>query len=449
MSAWPELRDSRTVRAGRVTGTVITCGVMDTVMAELPVSVVFCYQRAVDVESLAAGLARALDHIPVFAGRIRPVGDALEIVCDDSGAELTVYEVDDTLGEVIGRFGVASSDFVNHVEAQAACQGGLPLFRVRVTLLSDGGMVVGCSWHHAVGDMHSYMLLMKAWSAFVAGIEPPAAELITDPDTFLDSVLPEADSGRPGLRLPDEEEAAALMKEITSALRANRIVQAYFTDAEVARMKAEITAAAGRRLSTNDVLCGHVLNTIRMVDEDPEARAVGMPVNIRKHLGLSDAMIGNLANEIYLTCAPKSTADAIAVDVRNAVNNFRTEHLSIRSNGRFLATIGRARLRDSFPIAFNPMQKSFAVTNWCKFGVYDIRFGGEAPALFSPVTNLALPWVAWFVEGFGGRGVLFVVALPAKLANKVRGEQGRAMLHVYRDPDEELPPLALSVRKLA
>ncbi len=136
---------------------------MDVMLAELPVSVVFCYERAVDLERLAAGLARALDHIPSFGGRIRDAGDTLEIVCDDAGAAMATYDLDDTLGAVIGRFTLASSDFVDHIDARAACRGGLPLFTVRVTRLSDGGMVLGCSWHHAVGDMHSFMLLMRAW----------------------------------------------------------------------------------------------------------------------------------------------------------------------------------------------------------------------------------------------------------------------------------------------
>jgi hypothetical protein len=449
VSAWPELRDSRTVTAGHAPGTVIHCGLMDVVMAELPVSVVFCYERAVDIDRLAEGLSRALGHIPVFAGRIRPVEGGLEIVCDDSGISMTTYDFDDTLAEVIGRFGMASSDFVDHVQAPAACKGELPLCTVRVTRLSDGGMVVGCSWHHAVGDMHSFMLLMRAWSAFVEGMPPPAAELITDPDTYLDAALPAADCGQPGLRLPDEDEAAALMREITSALRANRVVQAFFTDAEIARMKAEITLAAGRRLSTNDVLCGHVLSTLRALDEDFEARSMAMPVNVRGRLDLPDSAVGNLVNEIYLTCAPKSTAEAIAIDVRAGVNSFLDDHLSIRANRAFLESIGPDRLRECFPLGFNPMRKTFAVTNWSRFGVYDIVFDGQAPALFSPVTNLALPWVGWFVEGFGGTGVLFVAALPARLANRVRGADGRAALHVYRDVDEELPPLAQAVRKLA
>lgn len=449
MSAWPELRDSRMVRAGRVPGTVIRCGLTDILIADVPVSVVFCYEHAVDTDRLAAGLARALDHIPVFAGRIREDGDTMEIVCDDGGVAMTTYDVDDTLGEVIGRFGVASSDFVDHVDAPGTRLGELPLLTVRVTRLSDGGMVVGCSWQHAVGDMHSFMLLMRAWSAFVEGTEPPAAMIVDDPDTYLDGVLPAEDSGQPGVRLPDAEEAAELTAQLAAALRANRVVQSYFTDAELTRMKTEITAAAGRRLSTNDVICGHLLSTIRVLDDDAEARAMAMPVNIRKHLNLPDAAVGNLVNEIYVSCAPKSTAEAIAADIRTAVNDFGGAKMSIRANRRLAESIGRSRLRDCFPIGFNPAQKTFAVTNWSRFGVYDVVFDGQAPALFSPVTNLALPWVAWLVEGFGGAGILFVVALPARLANRLRGADGRAALHRYRDPDEELPALAKAVRKLA
>lgn len=444
------LRESRTVKAGRQSGTVIHCGMKDTVLSDVPVSVVFCYQRGVDIDRLADGLARALDHIPSFGGRIRDDGDTMTIACDDSGVAMSVYDFDDTLPEVIGRLTVASSDFVDHVDAPAATKGELPLLTVRVTALADGAMVLGCSWHHTVGDMASFMLLMQAWSAFVDGTTPPEVRLLTDPDAELDTVVPPEDSERHrGFRLPDETEAAQLNQALVSALRANRVVQAYFTDAEIARMKAEISAAAGRRLSTNDVLCGHIQSTIRALDEDVEARPMALPVNVRKHIGLPDSIVGNLTSEIYLTLAGKSPADVIAVDIREAVNDFVGSQLNIRTDWAFIESLGRAKARDCVPTGFNPMNKSFAITNWSRFGVYDITFDGMTPAVFSPVTNLALPWVAWLVEGFGGDGMLFMIALPAKLASKLRGADGRAALHAYREPDEELPALAMAVRKLA
>jgi len=49
----------RTVYAG-APGPTVHCGLMDTLLADLPVSLVFCYDRPLDPDTLAAGLAVAL-----------------------------------------------------------------------------------------------------------------------------------------------------------------------------------------------------------------------------------------------------------------------------------------------------------------------------------------------------------------------------------------------------
>lgn len=450
MSGWPELRESRTVQAGTAPGTVVRCGLMDLMMADLAVPVVFFYDRPLDDARLAEGLATALAAVPVFAGRLRTGEDgAPRIVCDDSGVPMTTYDVDETLAEAIGRVTLTNSGYVDHLDAPAARQGEQPLLSVRVSRLSDGGTVLGCSWHHAVGDMRSFMLLLRAWSAAVEGTEPPEAQVLADPDEYLDRALPAEDSGRPGFWLPGEEEVAALMREIEVATRANRSVQVYFGPDEVDRMRASLTAAAGRRLSTNDVLCAHIVSTIRLLDEDQEGRALAMPVDVRRYLDLPAAVVGNLVSEIYLSCAPKSAPETVAAEIRAAVDDFPRAHLNLRANHAFLAAIGRDRLGECMPIGFNPAQRTFTIANWSRFGVYDIAFGGHRPAAFSPAANLQLPWVSTLVEGFGGVGYFLAVALPTRLAGKLRGPDGMAAMHRYRHPDDPLPTLATEVRKLA
>ncbi|MFC5665169.1 condensation domain-containing protein [Kitasatospora misakiensis] len=69
MSVWPRLRDTRTVRAGTAPGTVLRCGLADTMLADLSVSVVLFFAQALDEDRLAAGPARALERVPAFAGR--------------------------------------------------------------------------------------------------------------------------------------------------------------------------------------------------------------------------------------------------------------------------------------------------------------------------------------------------------------------------------------------
>jgi hypothetical protein len=282
----------------------------------------------------------------------------------------------------------------------------------------------------------------------VAGLPLPEVLIVPDRDAYLDGALPRQDSGRPGFRLPDADEAAALRREVMVAQRANRTVQVYLGTEEVSRLRQKFSAEAGTALSVNDVLCAHLVSTIRELDQDAEDRFVAIPVNVRRLLDLPPTVIGNLLGEIHLPTTGGVPAEALAAEIRAAVGDFAGSHLNLRANQAFLASVGRSRFRDCVPVGFDPMHKTFTVSNWSRFGAYDIAFGGQRPVLFSPAANLQVPWVSWLVEGFDNTGFLYTVALPAKLAARLRGDTGRAALHRYREPGDPLPALAGAVRKL-
>ncbi|MFJ7244844.1 acyltransferase [Kitasatospora sp. NPDC098652] len=448
MTTWPQPRSSRTVRAGRADGRVLSLGLMDTMLADLAVSVVLCFDRPLDEDRLAAGLALALERVPVFAGRLRTEDGALRAVCDDSGVPLAVCTVDGTLAEAMGRVVAAGSGLVDPVDAVAARTGGAPLFTVRLTRTADGGTVLGCSWHHAIGDLHSFVLLLRIWSAAVAGEPLPEAELVDDQDALLDAVLPAEDCGRPGFRLPGPAEAAQLAREIAAGPRANRTVQIAFTEAEVDRMREEFGAAAGRRLSAGDVLCAHVLATLRELDGDLAERMLTVPVNARRWLGLSPALVGNLLSEVHVPHRPKDGPAVLAAALRTAVEEFPTAHLNLRSNLDFLAGLGRSRLGECVPLGFDPQQRRFSFSNWSRFGAYRVSFQDCFPVLVSPAANYPLPWVSWTIEGYRGEGWLSTVVLPARLAARVRGADGRAALHRFRAAGDELPASAAVLPKV-
>lgn len=449
MPGGPSLRESQTIRSGHPAGTVIRCGLRDTLLAGVPISAVFFFAHALDGERLAEGLARALHHVPVFGGRLRTRDGSLEIVCDDTGIPMTTYDVDETLGEAIVRVTLPSSGFVEHIDGQREDGAGPPLLTVRLSRLADGGTALGCSWHHGVGDMHTFALFMRTWSACVEGTAPPEVRVLEDLDAYLDKMLPPEDAGAPAFRLPDSEEAAGLRREIDGALHFNRLVQIYFTDAEIDRMRQEFSAAAGRRLSKHDVLTGHLAATIRQLDADTAERKLTMPVNIRRRLDIPAAVVGNLVEDLQLACAGGATAAAIAASVRAAIDDFPRSHLRFRASWAFLEAVGRDRFGDCFPYGFDPPGRAVIVTNWSGFGAYDVTFGGQRPALVSPTTKLPLPWMCWLIEGFGGSGYLSTVILPSRLSARLRGPDGNAVLHRFREPGEPLPALAGAVRKLA
>ncbi len=445
MAGWPRLRESRTVRTGRVTGMTVRCGLTDTTLAEVPVAVVFCYERAVDDDALAKGLSTALDVVPLFAGRVDRDGDRLVITCDDSGVPMTTYDVDDTLGDAMNRVTMPGSGLVDPVNVAA---GDDQLLRVRVHRLADGGMTIGCSWHHAVGDMRSFMALMRAWSAAVAGLPLPEVSIVPDRDAYLDTVLPPADCGRPGFRLADETEAAGVRRVVEQAQRANRTVQIYFSATETSRMRDHLSAEAGRELSTNDVLCAHVITALRHIAGDQDTHGLVVPVDLRRHLGVPADVIGNLVGDIYLNHGPDTTAPQLATALREAVRQYPTEHLNIRASRTFLASVDPGRLADCFPVGFDPAHGTASVTNWCRFGVYDVTFDGCPPTLVSSAPQLLLPWVCWLIEGFAGRGFLYTAMIPAKLAARSRGAAAQATLHAFRPAEDQRPSQADMVRKL-
>ncbi|MGA5820130.1 acyltransferase [Kitasatospora sp. NPDC094028] len=356
--------------------------------------------------------------------------------------------MDGTLAEAMGRATATGAELVDPVDARAARLGGAPLLTVRVTRTADGGTVLGCSWHHAVGDLHSFVLLLRIWSAAVEGEPLEEGELVDDQDALLDRVVPERDCGRPGFRIPTAAEAELLAREVAAAPRANRVVQVHFGEDEVRRMREELSAAAGRRLSAGDVLCAHLLSTLRELDGDRAERMLTVPVNARRWLGLPPALVGNLLSEVHLPHQPEDGPAALAGALRAAVEDFPAAHLNLRANLDFLAALGRSRLGACVPLGFDPAARRFTFSNWNRFGVYRLSFQGQRPVFFSPAANYPLPWVSWAVEGFGGNGFLSTVVLPARLAARVRGADGRAALHRFRAADDELPALAAAVPRV-
>jgi hypothetical protein len=447
----PELR---TIRAGRSSGAVVRCGFDDTMLSVMSVNTVFFFDRPVDPSRLADGLARALDQVPVFGGTLRTRDGALEIVCDDIGVPLSVVDVDDDLATAVARAPLPEAGFVEQVNAWNAREGGLPLTSIRINRLAGGGTALGCSYSHALGDMNSFMVFMRAWSAAVEGTAPPDVLIVPDRDAYLDGALPREDSGRPSIWLPDAEQAEQRGQDFAVAFapEANRTVHLYFTEAEVARMREEFSTAVGRKLSTNDVFSAHLVSTIRALDDEDDGlteRLLTLVVNLRRRFDLPAGVIGNLLGHIHQVCPPRGAPELVAAGIRAAVEDFARSHLSYRSNRALLDAVGVDRLGELAPRGFDPAGRAFVYSDWRGFGAYDISFGGQRPVYFCQTSEFQLPWGAWTCEGIGGNGYLSVVCVPTKLAERITDADGRAAMHRFREPAQPLPDLVAAVPTLA
>ena len=436
--------------------TVIRCALSDLLLADLSVPVVFCYEHRLDEARLVEGFERALAAVPVFAGHLRERGHELEIVCDGTGAAFSARDVPFSMSEAIGRLTLPGSGLVDDVDAAEARAGRGPVLTVRVNRLTDGGTVLGCSWHHALGDMSSFMTFMRAWSAAANGEDaaagsPAAAAaptIVADREAFLDSALPEKDSGRPGFRVVEPAQAARLAEFAASSRLANRLMQVYFGEEELERLRDAFAQEAGCHLSKGDALIAHLVSAIRTLDQDEEARYLTVPVDLRQRLSAPPDMIGNLLGEIHLRCPGQTAPSRLAAELRAAVRDFATEHLSLRTSRALLTELAPDGLANCVPLGFDPENRTFTASSWRGFGAAALAFDGHTPVLFSPAISLPLPWVTWITEGFDGRGALCTLSVPAHLAPRLRAPAGRALLHSHRDAADPLPPLASALRKI-
>jgi hypothetical protein len=436
------------IRAGQAPGTVVRCTVTDTLAGGTP-AFGFFFAASLDEDRLAQGLAFALGRVPVFAGRLRQRGAELDIVCNDAGVPMTVVGLSYTLADAIARMTLPGSGLIGHVDPVITRHGTAPLMNVQVSRLADGGTVLCCSWDHVLGDMDSFMLLMRSWSAFVQGEEPPPVVTVEDRAGYLDAFLPEKDCGRPSYRIVDAEESAEISGVLNSSMLANRLVQIYFGAAEVTRMRESYSATAQCALSANDVLSAHVIDTILRLDGDHETRFMVTPVNLRRRLGVPEGTVGNLFGEICVPCSTQDGPESLAAGIRSALGGFIESHLSARTNRAFIEAHGAARLSDCVPAGMDPRRRTFFVSNAARTGIYDLVFADCRPVFAGLNVPLPLARIGWITEGFGGDGYLFLIGVPAALAARLRGAVGQEALHHFREPADTLPPLAGAVRRLA
>jgi len=121
------------------------------------------------------------------------------------------------------------------------------------------------------------------------------------------------------------------------------------------------------------------------------------------------------------------------VRIRYGLDNYLKEHLSLHASLEYIAQHGGARqLGRCLPNAFDPLNHTLFVTNWSRFGVYDVSFGGQMPAYFTPAGGSPVPWAAWLVEGRGNQGILLSTYLPRDVARRLASPKGSARLHRFR-----------------
>ncbi|WP_394847618.1 hypothetical protein LZC95_09150 [Pendulispora brunnea] len=431
------LTERHLVRAGSSRTTIVRCTPHDRFLRRLAVPVAFFYSKPLDAPALIEGLARALGQVPIFAGRLRTTAGGLAIVCDDAGVAFSTADVNLTCsGAMAAAMQTDAPWLFEPLDAEEACAGRQPLLTIRLCRFTDGGAALGCSWHHAVGDMHTFMILMRAWSAAVAGMPMPEPLIVENRTSYLLEHLPEEGAVRLAFRMLEAHELSALERRAAEP-EGDAMVHIHFSNTEIQRMREAFGAATGERISANDAICAHLTSVLRHWDEEPCERRVSITVNLRSRFGLDPALLGNVLTWMHLASPAGEEPPQLAGRIRNALARFAERHMDYRTSSRFLGDLSDARLAQCTFRAPGHFESTLLITNWSHFGMYDVAFGEQKPVFFAAAaTGKPRPWNVVLVEGFGNTGLLCGGSFPAAWARRLTSRQGQALLHAFRDPRE-------------
>lgn len=435
---------TRLIRPAKAESVDIRCDASDALMANLAVHVVFFFARRLDTAALTAAFARALETLPLFAGRMVWARGRMLIRCAGQGVPFTDVSSELTMNEAIRS---ASGDsglwLVDRVDGIKARWGWGPVCKVRVTHLADDSTAIGFSWHHALGDMQTGMHFMNAWADAGAGKSPVRPLIVEDRAAYLGEHLPPEADRVPGLRCLGSAEAARTAVHLTSAARGLRTVRAYFGEDEISRMCVDFASRTdgGRRLSVNDVLCAQLSEAITEVDPEVDRRTLGIVVNARNRCGLDPMLVGNIITMLRLDARRGEGAPSIAQRIREAVDGFAAEHCDLRTNQRVLDDAGPWRGTWCASTIFNRYRWNQVITNWSGFGVYRLRFEDTPTSFFMPVIDRPVAGIGLLVDGAGGRGLFAELFLPARDAEAFSQARFQERLHRFRGPDDDIPML--------
>lgn len=417
------------IKALECDGRRIKCALGDHFVVRMPVSVAFFYNEKIASELIINSLSQVLKDFPIFAGILVKDDDGhLYIDCNNQGVRVTIVQSTKSLhDEVHDLPSLAPEVLVDMISSTRAIKEKSPLLTIKLSYYSDG-MVMGCCWHHSVGDMSSFMEFLKAVSATTKGAKYSPPVIVEDRENDLQRWTQGLNLKRKESRLKciNFMDLLGLIKQIYSFKQG---IFLYFSSEEIENLRSALSKSSGRNISKNNALCAYLLDLLAQCRTDNEnMHHASIAVNYRNRLNMPPNILGNYIDLIPIRISQPKNIESIANEVHATIENYSFDPTAaeefIKQNGG-IKKIPQMILKDLLP-----QFKNLISTNWSNFDVYSIDFGITKPFLFLPLGRSPLPWVSCILKGFNNRGYIVGFVLPSKVAKKLIKKDN---LHQYRN----------------
>lgn len=417
----------------------VRCALVDHFHRNDAPALAFFFDGKVDDRALAHSLESVLPDFGPFNARVRLQRQEMRLDCGDAGVSFSVEHRGYTVETALGRlFDGEAQTLVDAIDAKRALAKGEPVFTVRVIHFADEKTCVGVCWHHAVGDLHSYMLFMRAWASHFSGRPYKRPLIVEDRERYMDEKLGRANNARASLRRLSTMELVRTALYMMREARQKTCVTILFTPEEIKNMRAELGKEVGMRLSWNDVICAHMASLLSEADPVARSRYLTVSVNYRAPMGLPLGFIGNCLSGLNVLCKPGMPASAIAREVRRGLESFKEDHMDYHANVAFIRAhggIGRAWRFGS--IAVDPIHGNLMLTNASRGGIYSLAFGAKL-SFYHYLAEIPVPWLGAVGDGFAGRGAGCFLSLPTKVAERLTSREGLSRVHRFRGANADV-----------
>lgn len=442
----------RLVKAHQHTPRVIRCNTFDEVLREVPVSVAFYYKKSLDTEALKLALEDVLESFDIFAGRLSYIGGDFCIDCSNQGVNFSAQTHDfDMIQLLDNQFDSQNNEILfDLINPKTVIKKQEAVLTIKVNYFKSGGMCLALTWHHAIGDMQTFMSFMRAWSDQFTGRSFVTPLIVPDRHQHLAQYLP---------RNNNQDEAAVRKIGIVEAIkliyymqfkgRSQRWVQFYFSEDELKTMHKSYRQKSDSFLSVNDALSAHILSVLTETLEykgQLNPREMDMAINFRSRAGLDSNLMGNMVSTVKLKHKPGDSAVTLAQEIRHKVGHFDKEHLDYYASLDYIEKHGgRGKIAQFIPDWLNPYGNSLLLTSWANFGVYDVDFGVERPFYFATMGPALFPWISSIVEGPNNTGLSYVVSVPKSVSDDMIKNTLLGKINQFRNPNEVIPEFVQSL----
>jgi hypothetical protein len=388
----------------------------------------FVYPEKLDEVRLKRALACVLEDFPQYAGTFVRKGVRLRI---QHAAGTVSFQSERTRASIKSWMAAVGAGRARAIEPQVSTlnvlRGREAALVVKFTEARDG-CALGLSWSHAVGDMHSTALLMRAWANAYAGKPYEKPLSVPDRDRYLRAAMPNPSAARSSFRVGSWYEAVAFRWGLLRP--ATRVYMQYSTQ-ELSTLQRALSTL--RHVTINDALCAHVYTVLRRLAGATDPTNLCLTVNYRKRIGLSAGLIGNMTSLLAVAVDEVDTPAQLAAALRGGLDEYAARHANYHATLRVFEVNDRMTERVRLVSRqFTPGSGDIMITNWNNFGWYDLVFGECRPSLFHPIvlgaTGLA-QWVMIVYELPRSQGLGITLGLPAPIARRCLSPQGQALLH--------------------